>query len=182
MLPIEFIILINYFYFVNSFPQKAQAAKAKKAAAAAAAASQQQNNNNGAAQNLSTTGMGANASSIVDVKPNIANLQQAINGPNKTAGGTSSNITSTLMNGTIKQEPLHQHMQTTQSQPPPLHPTSSNSAMILQQQKQQQQQQVVGGGSNQQPSAGSVNNQPQSSTIPIVAALDPNRIMPVNVS
>ncbi|GBP16930.1 Transcription initiation factor IIA subunit 1, partial [Eumeta japonica] len=85
----------------------AQAAKAK-AAAAAAAASQQHTV--------------------------MVQHKQATNGPNTAAVGTSSNATNTIINGTIKQEPSLQHIQTAHSQPPPLHPTSSNSALILQQQ------------------------------------------------
>ncbi|XP_073828160.1 transcription factor IIA L [Musca autumnalis] len=170
----------------NPKPTKAQVAKAKKAAAAAAAANNASNN---AAQNSTST----TSSTAVDVKPNIAQLQQAVNGPtSSTSGaGTSGNtVNTTLMNGTIKQEP-QQNMHTSsqpQSQPPPLHPTSSSSALLLQQQKQQQQQQQAMAGSNQQshqqPGGGNTSggNQPQSSTIPIVAALDPNRIMPVNIT
>ncbi|XP_075146130.1 transcription factor IIA L [Haematobia irritans] len=166
----------------NPKPTKAQVAKAKKAAAAAAAASQLNSNTNGAA---------SNSTNSVDVKPNLAQLQQAVNGPTSTAVGTSANtMNSTIINGTIKQEPQHQTSSSQQPQPqshpPPLHPTSSSSALLLQQQKQQQQASGGGGGNNQQShppgNSGGGGNQPQSSTIPIVAALDPNRIMPVNIT
>lgn len=80
------------------------------------------------------------------------------------------------MNGTIKTEPnqppqhIQQHMQ----------PQTMASLQQLQQQKQQQQQQQQPNQNNQQP----VQQQQttSASAIPAVAALDPNKIMPVNVS
>ncbi|KAH8381348.1 hypothetical protein KR093_002993, partial [Drosophila rubida] len=64
--------------------------------------------------------------------------------------------------GTIKQEVTSQN-------PPPLHPTSGAASML-----QKQQAAAAGGGGN----AASGGQTP----IPIVSQLDPNRIMPVNIT
>ncbi|XP_053969453.1 transcription initiation factor IIA subunit 1 isoform X1 [Anastrepha ludens] len=166
----------------NPKPSKAAVAKAKKAAAAAAAAAAQQNSNN----NASSSGIGAGASNAsIDMKPNISQLQTNVtNGGGTlttTTGGSGGPTTSAAansaaaMNGAVKQEILKSA--TAQS---------GSAANNL------QKSNVIGGSSQATgPVASSSglggaasNSQQQSanSTIPIVATLDPNRIMPVNIT
>ncbi|XP_032596149.1 transcription initiation factor IIA subunit 1 isoform X2 [Drosophila grimshawi] len=81
----------------------------------------------------------------------------SVAGKPPTIGAAGSGIKNGV--GAIKQEVTSQN-------PPPLHPTSGASMV-------QRQQAVAGGG------GGNVGGQP---SIPIVAQLDPNRIMPVNIT
>ncbi|XP_011211142.2 transcription initiation factor IIA subunit 1 isoform X1 [Bactrocera dorsalis] len=151
----------------NPKPSKAATAKAKKAAAAAAAAAAQQNSSNNA------TSSGAN-----DIKPNIAQLQSnVVNGAGTIGGPTTSAAAnnSAAMNGGLKQE-LGKSVST-------LSGGLSNSL---------QKSNVIGSAqtgaapvaSSSGIGGGVGGSQPQStnSTIPIVATLDPNRIMPVNIT
>lgn len=144
----------------NPKPSKAAVAKAKKAAAAAAA---QQNSNT--ADNTTA-----------DIKPNLSQLQAAVGTSANNGGitsGSSSTIQRTILNGGIKQEPPQAH---NSNNPPPLRPTSGN--VIL------QQKPTTMAGHSAQPPGGSGTSQQSSSSssIPIVAALDPSRIMPVNIT
>ncbi|XP_011185521.1 transcription initiation factor IIA subunit 1 isoform X1 [Zeugodacus cucurbitae] len=162
----------------NPKPSKAAAAKAKKAAAAAAAAAAQQNSGNNATS-------GSNASN--DVKPNITQLQSNVpNGASTSAMATGSvggpttsaaaNNSAAINGGGLKQE-LGKSV------------SSLSGGLVNNLQKSN----VIG---NAQPGAGSVasssgiggsgaggsQQQSTNSTIPIVATLDPNRIMPVNIT
>ncbi|XP_034117360.1 transcription initiation factor IIA subunit 1 isoform X1 [Drosophila sulfurigaster albostrigata] len=138
----------------NPKVSKAANAKAKKAAAAAAA-SQQNSNNNGAG---ASGGMNTSGDSNKPATPAAA----AGKSPALTAVGGGGIIKNGGI-GAIKQEVTSQN-------PPPLHPTSGAASML----QKQQQAAAAGGGGN----AASGGQTP----IPIVSQLDPNRIMPVNIT
>ncbi|KAH8310935.1 hypothetical protein KR044_003495, partial [Drosophila immigrans] len=136
----------------NPKVSKAANAKAKKAAAAAAASQQNSGNNNAAG----ASGMGTTGDSN---KPGTLAAAAGKSPALPAAGGGG------IKNGgigAIKQEVTSQN-------PPPLHPTSGAASML-----QKQQAAAAGGGGN----AASGGQTP----IPIVSQLDPNRIMPVNIT
>lgn len=153
----------------NPKPSKAAAAKAKKAAAAAAAAAQQNTSTS-----ILTTVSGA------DIKPSVASLGSiaAAGGAKTTSSaignGPSTSISSNAMlnGGSIKQE----HQQN----PPPLHPTQQHQQLL----HQQKTSLIQGSTMSQQQQTNQQQQQQQSSAsaIPAVAALDPNKIMPVNIT
>ncbi|XP_014090037.1 transcription initiation factor IIA subunit 1 isoform X1 [Bactrocera oleae] len=156
----------------NPKPSKAATAKAKKAAAAAAAAAAQQNSSN------SATSSGTNANASSDIKPSITQLQSnMVNGAGTIVGPTTSAAAnnSAAMNGGLKQE-LGKSVST----------LSGGLGNSLQKSNVIGNAQTgatpvasssgIGGG------VGGSQQQSTNSTIPIVATLDPNRIMPVNIT
>lgn len=131
-------------------------AKAKKAAAAAAA-SQQQQQNNSSGTGAANSAVGNNNNTNTDGNK-LATASAGVAG--KATGLTAPG--SSLKNGVsaIKQEVTSQN-------PPPLHPTGGATML--------QKQHAAAAGAGGAATGG-------QAPIPIVAQLDPNRIMPVNVS
>ncbi|XP_004519581.1 transcription initiation factor IIA subunit 1 isoform X2 [Ceratitis capitata] len=144
---------------------KAAAAKAKKAAAAAAAAAAAQQNSN----NASSSGNNASSSNASNsqLQSNLANGS----GVSTSGGPTTSTAanSSAGVNGGIKQE-LGKSITATNLQKSNIigNATSNTAPMAT--------TSGIGGG------VGGPQQQTTNSAIPIVATLDPNRIMPVNIT